>query len=176
MPFCEWSCFWMAPPPVFYTFFEVKIKTVQFNLLGARVAKWQSNDKPNKLSHLKKLKWNPNSQVMLNWIFETLHYYFRKQHRNIENSQFTNKMLLSLSAIFSVYCDLCFLRLSQRQSSFFSSWTQFTTEFLKILNVASGHSCRKYFRFLVWKWLDITTCIKTAFTITSVFVVSRLQL
>ena len=82
LPFCEWSCFWMAPQPVFYTFFEVRIEIVQFNLLGARVAKWQSNDKPNKLSHLKKLKWNPNSQGMLNWILQTLHYYCRKHNNN----------------------------------------------------------------------------------------------
>ena len=35
-----------------------------------------------------------------------------------------NKMLLSLSALLSAYCDLRFLRLPQRQG-IFSSWTQF---------------------------------------------------
>ena len=63
----------------------------------------------------------------------------------------------------------CFLRLPQRQS-FFSSWihwTQYSAKLRRILNVTSDHSCRKMFRFLVWKWfspsyawLDITTCIK----------------
>ena len=40
-------------------------------------------------------------------------------------------------------------------------------EFLNILNVISDHSCLKYLRFLVWKWLDITT---------SIYVISCLQL
>ena len=66
-----------------------------------------------------------------------------------------NKMLLSLSATFSVYCDSCLLRLSQWQN-FFSSWTvgQSSAEFLRILNVTSDPSCHKYFCFLVWKWFS----------------------
>ena len=60
------------------------------------------------------------------------------------------KMLLPLSAVFSVYCYLCSFRLSQWQS-FFSAWTQYCMELLKILNVTSDHLCHKYFRFLVWK-------------------------
>ena len=44
-----------------------------------------------------------------------------------------NKMLLSLSAFLSAYCELHFLRLPQQESFF----------------VTSDHSCRKKFRFLV---------------------------
>ena len=67
--------------------------------------------------------------------------------------------MLSLSATFSVYCNLCFVYLSQRQN-FLSSCTHSSIEFCEILNVTSDHSDRKYFCFLVQKWLDITTCIK----------------
>ena len=38
-----------------------------------------------------KLKGNPNIQGILNWNLQTLHYYCRKQHKNIENSQFTEQ-------------------------------------------------------------------------------------
>ena len=41
-------------------------------------------------------------------------------------------MLLSLSATFSVYCDLCLFCLSQQQR-FFSSWTQSSVEFQVII-------------------------------------------
>ena len=51
-----------------------------------------------------------------------------------------NKMLFSLFALLSVYCDMCFFRLSQGQLVF-SSWTQHFAEFLKILHVTSDHSC-----------------------------------
>ena len=49
-------------------------------------------------------------------------------------------MVLSLSALLSVYCNLCFLCLSQRQM-LFSTWTQFSAELHKILNVRSDHLC-----------------------------------
>ena len=38
--------------------------------------------------------------------------------------------------------------------SFFSSWTQSSADFLRILNVTSDHSGHKYFHFLVWKWFS----------------------
>ena len=34
-----------------------------------------------------RLKGNSNSQDILNWIIQILQYYYRKQHKNIENSQ-----------------------------------------------------------------------------------------
>ena len=72
-------------------------------------------------------KGNPNFQGILNWIIQILHYYCRKQHKNIENSRIIEQnFAISLSALLSAYCDLRFLRLPQRQS-IFSSWTQFWT-------------------------------------------------
>ena len=52
-----------------------------------------------------------------------------------------NKMLLSLPAPFFVYCNLCFLRFSQRQS-FFSSWTQYFGKLQR--NLASQVIIRAY--------------------------------
>ena len=54
------------------------------------------------------LKGNPNSQGILNWIMETLHYYYRKQHKNIENSQIIEQnLVISLSLLFSLFTTAC---------------------------------------------------------------------
>ena len=82
-------------------------------------------------------------------------------------------LFLPLSLFTTTYA--CFAFLNCRVFSVF--WENFSTEFLKIWNVTSDYLCRKYFRFLVWTWLDITTCKKkTVFTITSIYVISCLQL
>ena len=36
----------------------------------------------NSIKKWHELKGNPNFQVILNWIIQILHYYFRKQHKN----------------------------------------------------------------------------------------------
>ena len=51
-------------------------------------------------------KGNPNSQGILNWIMQILHYYRRKQHKNIENSQ-----IIGQSFFTSLWPSLCSLRL-----------------------------------------------------------------
>ena len=66
-----------------------------------------------------------------NWILQTLHYYCRKQN-----------------VVISFCLFLCILQL------------MLPSLFLKISNVTTDYSCHKYCYFLVWKWLDITTCIK----------------
>ena len=49
-------------------------------------------------------KGNPNSQGILNWIIQILHYYYWKQHKNIENSQIIEQnLVISLSTLLSVY-------------------------------------------------------------------------
>ena len=74
-------------------------------------------------------KENPNFQVILNWILQILLLHCSKQHRNIEKLLFIEqKILLSLSALLSIYCDLCLFRFSQRQM-FSSSWTQYSAKF-----------------------------------------------
>ena len=55
----------------------------------------------------KNVKGNPNSQGILNWIIQILHYYYSKQHKNIENSQIIEQNLV----IFSFCPSLCLLRL-----------------------------------------------------------------
>ena len=74
------------------------------------------------------LKGNPNSQGILNWIIQILHYYYSKQHKNIENSQIIEQNLV----IFSLCPSLCLLRLALP----LSSWQQFFSS----LNVTSDHS------------------------------------
>ena len=58
------------------------------------------------------IKGNPNSQGILNWIIQILHYYYRKQHKNIENSQIIKQNLvyslsLSLCLPFSLFTIAC---------------------------------------------------------------------
>ena len=58
------------------------------------------------------LKGNPNSQGILNWIIQILHYYYSKQQKNIENSQIIEQnLVISLSVLLSIYCGLHFLPL-----------------------------------------------------------------
>ena len=73
-------------------------------------------------------KGNPNSQGILNWIILILHYYYSKQHKNIENSQIIEQNLV----IFSLCPSLCLLRLALPSPS----WQQFFSS----LNVTSDHS------------------------------------
>ena len=87
-------------------------------------------------------EWKTNFQGTLNWIIQIPHYYCKKQHKNIENSQIIEQnVVISHCDPLAVYCDLYFLCLPQQQS-FFSSWTQYSAKFHKILNVTSGHLCR----------------------------------
>ena len=95
---------------------------------------------PNFSRHI---KLNPTNIALL----------LQRQHKVIEN-RLLNKMLLSVSVLLSVYCDLRFLRLRQRQS-FSSSCTHYSAKLRRFLNSTSDHSCRIYFRFL-----NITACIK----------------
>ena len=74
------------------------------------------------------VKGNPNFQGILDWILQILHYYCRKQHKNIENSRIIEQnLVLSLPfSLFTAACASC--RLLQRQN-FFISWTQYSANF-----------------------------------------------
>ena len=83
------------------------------------------------------IKGNPNCQGISDWILQILHYYCRKQHKNIETHGLLNKILFSLCPC------LCLLRLvlpvtflDSRVFSFLEHSTP------RILNVTSDHSCR----------------------------------
>ena len=67
-------------------------------------------------------KGNPNFWGILNWIIQILYYHCRKQHKNIEKLTDYWTKCCYLSALLSIYCNLCFLHLCQQQD-FFSSWT-----------------------------------------------------
>ena len=52
------------------------------------------------------LKVNPNFQGILNWIIQILHYYCRKQHKNIENSWIIEQNV-AISLLFSLLTATC---------------------------------------------------------------------
>ena len=107
-------------------------------------------------------KGNPNFQGMLHWILQILHYYCRKQQKNIENSRIIEQnLVLSLPfSLFTATCASC--RLPQRQS-FFISWVQYSSNckrhkwsFVPYIVLFSG--LKMVFSKL--SQLDITACIK----------------
>ena len=54
------------------------------------------------------IKGNPNFPGILNWIVQILHYYCRKQHKNIENSRIIEQnAAISLSLLFSLLIATC---------------------------------------------------------------------
>ena len=67
------------------------------------------------------VKGNPDFHSILNWILQILHYYCRKQHKNIKNSQMVEQNLVFF-LLFS--CGFCFL-LPFSMAEFFISWTQY---------------------------------------------------
>ena len=71
------------------------------------------------------LKGNPNFQDILNWILQILHYYCRKQHKNIKNSRIIEQnLVLSFPfSLFTVTCASC--RLPQWQNFLISSTKYF---------------------------------------------------
>ena len=99
------------------------------------------------------IKGKPNFQGTSNWSYKYCITITGSNTKIPKTHTLLNKMLLSLSALLSVYCDLRFLRLPQRQS-FFSSWAQYSTKLPTILKVTGDHSCRTSlpFGFKNVKW------------------------
>ena len=67
---------------------------------------------PPSIHHLARrkgiLKGNPNFQGILNWIIQILHYYCRKQHKNIENSWIIEQnVAISLSLLSTLLIATC---------------------------------------------------------------------
>ena len=81
----------------------------------------------------KVVKGNPNFQGILNWIIQILHYYCRKQHKNIENSR-----IIEQNVAISLCSSLCLLRLALPSPSSTAGHFQFLET---VLNVTSDHSC-----------------------------------
>ena len=97
-------------------------------------------------------KGSPNSRGILNWIIEIFHYYYRKQHKNIKNSQIIEQnLIICLSVFLSVCLSVCLsLPLSLSSLSLSHPLSLFTTpcasfaflaaEFFQFLNVTSDYS------------------------------------
>ena len=71
---------------------------------------------------------NTNFQGILDWILQILHYYCRKQHKNVKNSQIIeqNLVLFLPFSLFTATCSSCHLPWRQ---SFSISWTQYSVNF-----------------------------------------------
>ena len=108
------------------------------------------------------VKVNPNFQDILNWILQILHYYCRKQHKNIKNSRIIEQNLV-LSFPFSLFnatCASC--RLPQWQN-FFISWTKYFANFKRhkwsfVLYIVSFSGLKMV--FIKLSQLHITAFIK----------------
>ena len=139
---------------------------------GAQLLRGQTNTE--NIDKIWMLKGNPNSQAILNWIIQILHYYCRKQNKNIENLQIIEQNVV-LSALLSVYCGLCFLWLPE----FFQflntvlckikchkwSFVKYIVSFSGLKLVFSKLSLAKYHFFHK----------KPVFTVTSIYLISCLQ-
>ena len=124
-------------------------------------------------------KGNPNSQGILNWIIQILHYYCRKQDKNIENSQ-----IIEENVVISLCLSLCLLWLVLLLPSWVANFLQFLgtvllkikhhkwsfmtyiVSFCSLIMVFSKLSLAKY-HFLHKKPM---------FTVTSIYFISCLQL
>ena len=73
-----------------------------------------------------KIKGNPNSQDILNWIIQILHYYYRKQHKNIKNSQISEQ-----NVVISLCLSLFLLRLALPSPSSTAGFFQFLNTVLR---------------------------------------------
>ena len=108
------------------------------------------------------LKGNPNFQDISNWILQILHYYCRKQRKNIKNSRIIEQNLV-LSFPFSRFtATYATCRLPQRQN-FFISWTKYFANFKRhkwsfVLYIVSFSGLKMI--FTKFSQLDITACIK----------------
>ena len=69
---------------------------------------------------IQQLKENPNFQGILNWIIQIFHYYCRKQHKNLKNSQ-----IIEQNVAISLCSFLCLLWLALPSPSSASGYFQF---------------------------------------------------
>ena len=111
------------------------------------------------------LKGNPNFQDILNWILQILHYYCRKQHKNIKNSRIIEQNLV-LFFPFSLFTATCTSRRLPQRQNFFISWTNYFTNFKRhkwsfVLYIVSFSGLKMI--FTKFSQLDITACIKNCF-------------
>ena len=107
-------------------------------------------------------KGNPNFQDIVNWILQILHYYCRKQDKNIKNSRIIQQSLV-LSFHFSLFTATCASCCLPQRQNFFISWTKYFTNFKRhkwsfVLYIVSFSGLKMI--FTKFSQLDITACIK----------------
>ena len=122
-----------APVPV-TTSTNIKLKCITYllkqGLTWNHLKPPRNYLKPPETSHI---KGNPNFQGILNWIIQILHYYCRKQHKNMDNSR-----IIEQSVAISLCSSFCLLRLALPSPSSTAGYFQFLDT---VLNVTSDHSC-----------------------------------
>ena len=117
----------------------------------------------NSINTLSVVKGNPNFQDILNRILQIfLHYYCRKQYKNIKNSgNIEQNLVLSFPfSLFTATCGSC--RFPPRQN-FFISWTKYFVNFKchkwsSVLYIVSFSGLKMIFN--KFTQLDFTACIK----------------
>ena len=99
-------------------------------------------------------KGNPNFQDILNWIIQILHYYCRKQHKNIKKlTDYWTKSSF-LFSLLPVYCNLCLLFISW--TKYFANFKRHKWSFVLYIVLFSGLKMI----FSKFSQLDITVYIK----------------
>ena len=106
-------------------------------------------------------KGNPNFQDIVNWILQILHYYCRKQDKNIKNSWIIQQSLV-LSFHFSLFTATCASCCLPQRQNFFISWTKYFTNFKRhkwsfVLYIVSFSGFKMIFTITQ---LEIIACIK----------------
>ena len=118
--------------------------------------------RPTTILKMNAFKGNPNSQDILNWILQILHYYCSKQHKNIKNSWIIEQNLV-LSFPFSLFTATCASCRLPQQQNFFISWTKYFVNFKChkwsfVLYIVLFSGLKMI--FTKFSQLDITACIK----------------
>ena len=78
----------------------------------------------NNCDSLAFIKGNPNFQEILNWILQILHYYCRKQHKNIKKSKIIEQNLVFFSP-FSLFTAICASCCPTHWQNFFIFWKKY---------------------------------------------------
>ena len=121
-----------APVPV-TTSTNIKLKCITYllkqGLTWNHLKPPRNYLKPPETSHI---KGNPNFQGILNWIIQILHYYCRKQHKNIKKSGIVEQNV-AISLLFSLLIVTC--------ASFVFLNTGYFQFLDTVLNVSSDHLC-----------------------------------
>ena len=131
------------------------------------------------LASASNFKGNPNSQGILNWIIQILHYYCRKQDKDLENSQ-----IIEQNVVISLCPFLCLLRLVLPLPSWAAEFFQFLDTVVREIKRHKWSSVKCIVSFsglkMVFSKLSLVKHHflhkNPVFTVTSIYFISCLQL